>query len=290
MEITNTRVTSSPAPATEPQRIYLMGIAGGQAGVVHKVDGPRTVLGRAPGAQLRVTDDGISREHAEIVLENGHVIVHDLSSTNGTFVNGARTESREIHDGDKLSIGNATFVVFSHGAEMGEALARVVPRGTAPLPGASREAFIARIAEEISFARRHGETIAVLAWELVDGAALEARLGATAFRALLDAVRAACSGVLRPGDLLAPLGSGRFASLLRRSTVAEGGAMALELRDATALVATGDGTPLALRVGVAGPASGGGKPAAPAAEAMLLAAEAALASAHDRRAVVVQAT
>jgi two-component system cell cycle response regulator len=289
MEITNTRVTASPIPHTEAQRIYLMAIAGAHVGVVHKVGGTRAVLGRAASAQIRVEDDGISREHAEIVVEDGRVIVRDLSSTNGTFVNGTRTTSREVRSGDQLSVGGATFVVFAHDGVGGE-LARVVSRTTSALPSASREAFVARISEELSFARRHGEMIAVLVWELVDGAALESRLGPGAFRALLDALRASCSAVLRPGDLLAPLGAGRFASLLRRSTVAEGGGLALKLRDAAALTSTGDGGALALRVGVVGPAAGGGKPARAAAEAMLLAAEAALATAHERRAVVVEAT
>jgi hypothetical protein len=89
---------------------------------------------------------------------------------------------------------------------------------------------------------------------------------------------------------LAPLGAGRFASLLRRSTVAEGGALALKLRDAAALTPVAEGGAPALRVGVGGPASGGGKPAGPAAAAMLLAAETALATAHARGAVVVEAT
>jgi two-component system cell cycle response regulator len=288
MEITNTRVTASPAPQTEAQRIYLMTIAGANAGLVHKVRGTRTVLGRAATAQIRLDDDGISREHAELLVEGGRMLVRDLGSTNGTFINGTRTTSHEVRDGDQISLGGATFVVFRHSA--GNELARVVP-GTpsAPPPSASREAFVARIAEEISFARRHGEAIAILVWELVDGAALEARVGPAAFRALLDAVRASCSGVLRPGDLLAPLAPGRFASLLRRSTVAEGGALALKLRDAAALTPAGDGGALALRVGVAGPSASGGKPAA-AAEATLFAAETALASAHARRAAVVEAT
>ncbi|MDB4979781.1 MAG: hypothetical protein JWM82_533, partial [Myxococcales bacterium] len=229
MEITNTRVTASPAPHAEAQRIYLMAIAGANVGVVHKVGGTRAVLGRAASAQIRVDDDGISREHAEIVIEDGHVIVRDLSSTNGTFVNGARTASREVRDGDQVTVGNATFVLFTHGDGPGREIARVVPRAAAMLDAASREAFVARISEELSFARRHGETIAVLVWELVDGAAIEARLGPSAFRVLLDALRVSCSAVLRPGDLLAPLGAGRFASLLRRSTVAEGGALALKL-------------------------------------------------------------
>jgi two-component system cell cycle response regulator len=287
MEITNTRVTASPAPQPEAQRLYLMTIRGVNAGLVHQVHGTRTVLGRAASAEIRLDDDGISRAHAELVVEDGRVVVRDLASTNGTFVNGARTSSREVRDGDQITLGGATFVVFRHGAA--DELARVVPRTTSAPSPASRDAFVARLVEEISFARRHGEAIAVLVWELVDGAALEARVGPGAFRALLDGVRAACSGVLRPGDLLAPLPGGRFASLLRRSTVAEGGALALKLRDAAALVATGDAGALALRVGVAGAAATGGKPA-DAAEAMLLAAETALASANARRAAVVEAT
>ncbi|HVZ75268.1 MAG TPA: FHA domain-containing protein [Polyangia bacterium] len=290
MEITNTRVTGTPAPARETQRLYLMAVAGSHVGAVHKVEGARTVLGRGEGAQIRVTDDGVSREHAELVVENGRVLVRDLASTNGTYVNGARAATREVRAGDQISVGTATFVVFMHGDGLDDELprGRVAGGSLDDVVGASvpREGFVARIAEEISFARRHGESLALLVCELADAVALEALVGTRTYRALLAEVRAACLAAVPASDLVASLGGGRFAALARRTTSAEAVQLARQLRDAVALAS--GGTSVELRLGIATPTASA-KPAVSAAAA-LAAAESSLVKAHERRAAVVEAT
>jgi GGDEF domain-containing protein len=285
METTNTRVTDAPAEAPERERVYLMTIGGAQIGAVHKISGARAVVGRAPTAQIRVVDDGISREHAEIVVEGERVIVRDLASTNGTFVNGARTTSSEVRAGDQVSVGGATFVVFRHTDGLERARATGAAGGAAAAGTIQREAFVGRVAEEISYARRHGESVAVLAWDFADADALAARLGPGAFRALVDSARAASSAVLRPGDLLSAIGGGRLAALLRRTSVSEGAELARALATAVSRAAGDAGAQATARIGVAGPAAGG-KPLA-AATSALRAAESALADAHARGALVV---
>jgi predicted component of type VI protein secretion system len=243
-------------------------------------------VGRAPTAQIRLVDEGISREHAEILVEGDRVIVKDLSSTNGTFVNGARTSSREVRAGDQVQIGGATLVVFTHTDGLESARGAGTPSASSPSPTIQRDAFIARVAEEIAYARRHVEPISVLTWSFADEDGLAARLGPGGFRALVDAARAAASGVLRPGDLLAATGPGRFAALLRRATVADGAELGRELATAVASAVATDDVLVALRVGVAGPTSPNAKPLA-AASAALRDAETALSTAHKRGAIVV---
>ncbi len=63
------------------------------------------VLGRSSECQVRFPDADTSRRHAKIVCEAGRFVVHDLDSTNGTFVNGERVERRELCPGDRLQIG-----------------------------------------------------------------------------------------------------------------------------------------------------------------------------------------
>lgn len=72
-----------------------------------------TVLGRGAESDLRLDDPGISRRHAEIVLSDPPRI-SDLSSTNGTFVDGERVTSAELYDGARIGIGSLT-VVFRYG-------------------------------------------------------------------------------------------------------------------------------------------------------------------------------
>ena len=72
-----------------------------------------TVLGRGAESDLRLDDPGISRRHAEIVLSDPPRI-SDLSSTNGTFVDGERVTSAELYNGARIGVGSLT-VVFRYG-------------------------------------------------------------------------------------------------------------------------------------------------------------------------------
>ena len=71
-----------------------------------------TRLGRGSDTDIRIEDPGASRHHCEIVL--GHrVTVRDLSSTNGTFVNGG-DRAAGARDGHRIMIGS-THLVFRSG-------------------------------------------------------------------------------------------------------------------------------------------------------------------------------
>ena len=56
-----------------------------------------------------VDDGSTSRYHAEILCRpDGRVIVRDLSSTNGTWVNGRRIKTQELHANDRVQFGSRT--------------------------------------------------------------------------------------------------------------------------------------------------------------------------------------
>jgi hypothetical protein len=83
----------------------------------HPLLPPGIVIGRGNDADLRITDPGVSRRHAEIRVDDpgGHgeprVSVHDLGSTNGLSVNGKKTESAVLADGAQIRIGNTTLTL-----------------------------------------------------------------------------------------------------------------------------------------------------------------------------------
>src|SRR5258708_39703962 len=62
--------------------------AGGATQRTFPLTSPLTILGRGTDCDLRLVDQGVSRHHAEIRVEDGEVVLVDLGSTNGTFVNG----------------------------------------------------------------------------------------------------------------------------------------------------------------------------------------------------------
>ncbi len=73
----------------------------------------RCIVGRSESTDIRLDEVEVSRHHAVIFREGGRVWITDLSSANGTSVNGQRvtTEPVEIDSGDMLSFGPSTFSV-----------------------------------------------------------------------------------------------------------------------------------------------------------------------------------
>lgn len=70
----------------------------------------RATLGRASDCDIQIINDGVSRKHAKIVEEDGHYVLVDLSSNNGTFVGEQRIERHALQPGDELRIMRSSFV------------------------------------------------------------------------------------------------------------------------------------------------------------------------------------
>jgi len=67
--------------------------------------GQEVTLGRSTDCTLQLPAAGASRRHASVLLRGGTVVLKDLGSTNGTFVNGERVSEATLRSGDKIRIG-----------------------------------------------------------------------------------------------------------------------------------------------------------------------------------------
>jgi pSer/pThr/pTyr-binding forkhead associated (FHA) protein len=73
---------------------------------------PITDVGRAHGNQVRIPSAQVSRKHCQLRMKDGLVMVEDLESVNGTFLNdNLLTSAAVVRPGDKLGVGPVTFVV-----------------------------------------------------------------------------------------------------------------------------------------------------------------------------------
>ena len=74
------------------------------------------LIGRIKGNDIVLGRSNISKRHSRIVVKDGKIIVIDLKSTNGTFVNGEKiTGPRVMEEGDKIFIGDFTIEVRETG-------------------------------------------------------------------------------------------------------------------------------------------------------------------------------
>jgi pSer/pThr/pTyr-binding forkhead associated (FHA) protein len=71
----------------------------------------RIRIGRQSDNDLVLTDPGVSRHHCEVINTNGTCTLHDMGSTNGTYVNGSVVGEHALRDGDRISLGS-TVVEF----------------------------------------------------------------------------------------------------------------------------------------------------------------------------------
>jgi hypothetical protein len=104
----------APAVARTPQPVrQLRGISGDYVGVEFSLTaGENIVVGRQNAAILLEKDSQVSRQHATIqVGADGMATLRDLSSTNGSWVNGMRVTEQALCPGDRVRFGNSDFQV-----------------------------------------------------------------------------------------------------------------------------------------------------------------------------------
>ncbi|NLF29597.1 MAG: FHA domain-containing protein [Planctomycetes bacterium] len=75
-------------------------------------DKPSIVIGRRPDCDVRVPQLGVSRRHCELVVRGESLVVRDLGSSNGTYVNGARISGEDVlAPGTRLQVGPVLLTV-----------------------------------------------------------------------------------------------------------------------------------------------------------------------------------
>jgi transcriptional regulator with PAS, ATPase and Fis domain len=116
-------MSSSGGPPVQPTRIFrrdgrptsiefpkcaITVKSGPDAGKEIRVEAPLIRIGTAPDCQLVLTDGTVSRVHCEIELVEEGYLLHDQSSTNGTFVGGLRVKEVYLTPGSTFTLGSTT--------------------------------------------------------------------------------------------------------------------------------------------------------------------------------------
>jgi hypothetical protein len=65
------------------------------------------VIGRSSDLDMVLVEDMVSRKHAKISTQGGQIVIQDMASTNGTFVNGEKVKKMRLKEGDRILIGTS---------------------------------------------------------------------------------------------------------------------------------------------------------------------------------------
>lgn len=126
------------------------------------------VIGRVSDVDLLLLDEKVSRKHAKVITHGGKVVVEDLASKNGTFVNGERIRSQELKEGDEIAIGTSKIKLLSVdkagprpasslAGELSRRAATGVPQDTVPLiAGSIREMPLPDLLQLFANSRKSG--------------------------------------------------------------------------------------------------------------------------------------
>ena len=89
----------------------------GMAGRSHELKVDKTTIGRVDDNTFPIAEPSVSSHHCEILLRGADVVVHDLNSTNGTFINGNQiTGEAVLKPGQVLKLGQIELKLEVEGA------------------------------------------------------------------------------------------------------------------------------------------------------------------------------
>jgi two-component system, cell cycle response regulator len=219
--------------AKDPQRPYLIVLAGNTVGEMFKITKEETTIGRGTQADIVVTDDGISRKHAQILIQADKTIVRDLGSTNGTFCNGQKITEHVLKDGDKIQVGSTTILKFTFHDSLDENFQRQMYE-SALRDGLTKifnkKYFLDRLESEFAYAQRHKTPLSLVMFDIDHFKKINDTYGHLAGDAALVALSKTVTGVIRQEDVFARYGGEEFAVISRGIDLKGAGAFGERIR------------------------------------------------------------
>jgi two-component system cell cycle response regulator len=253
-----TRTTQAPgSPADVAQNdAYLVVMAGSNVGEMYKVEKDQTVIGRGDKADLRLIDDGISRDHARIVKEGNQMFLEDMGSTNGTYCNGAPVTRQALCEGDKILLGSTTILKFSYHDKLDEAFQRQMSE-SALRDGLTRaynkRYFGERVESELQYALRHDAPLSLIFIDIDHFKRINDVHGHQAGDSVLVQLATLTSSMLGEDDVFTRYGGEEFAVIARGTDLAAAEALSERIRASVEAhpFAFGDQTiPVTISVGI----------------------------------------
>jgi two-component system cell cycle response regulator len=195
------------------------------------------VIGRSADAEVSLFDvSSVSRHHARLHYAEGAVILEDLGSTNGTFVDDRAIRGQyTLKSGDRFQVGSVHFKLL-HELDVEAAYHRAVydlMTRDGLTEAWNKRTFEAEVARECLRARRYDRPLSLILFDLDHFKEINDARGHLCGDMVLKKIAALAKSILRAEQILARVGGEEFAVLCPETPLAGATILAERLREAT---------------------------------------------------------
>ena len=191
-------------------------IYGEDLGKKHNLADSSIVIGRSSKCDIQIDQESVSRNHSELINTGKSIIVRDLGSTNGTYVNDVPVDEHVLRDGDLVKIGR-TILKFLNGDNIEHSYHEEIYRLTT-VDGLTqvynKRYFLEVLDREISRAQRYSRELSLIMFDIDNFKKINDTFGHLAGDHVLKHLAEVIKDRIRREDIMARYGGEEFAVVL----------------------------------------------------------------------------
>jgi diguanylate cyclase (GGDEF)-like protein len=194
----------------------LVVIYGMELGKKFNLESSSIIIGRSSKCDVQIDQESVSRNHCKLINTGKSVIVRDLGSTNGTYVNDEPVDEHVLRDGDLIKIGRTIFK-FLTGGNIENAYHEEIYRLTT-VDGLTqiynKRYFMEVLEREISRSHRYGRELSLIMFDIDHFKNINDSFGHLAGDYVLKHLASVIKGRIRREDIMARYGGEEFTIIL----------------------------------------------------------------------------
>lgn len=233
--ITNITIPKGAITPASNKQPFIFVIPETGFGQWHPLRDKEVTIGRSRDNTIQIDSVNISRTHVRILtLGPDNFVLEDMDSTNGTYVNGQKIKTHQLHSGDKISLSDSIILMFElkdkDDITVYENLYRSATRDA--LTGIyNRHYFLEIASKELAFATRHFSIFSLIFFDIDNFKSLNDQHGHPFGDTVLKSITETVSHYIRSSDIFARLGGEEFIILLRNILPSEATFLAEKIRN-----------------------------------------------------------
>ena len=194
----------------------LVVIYGLELGKKFNLNRPQIIIGRSSKADIQIDQEAVSRNHCKIINTGNAIMLRDMGSTNGTYVNDEPVDEYVLRDGDLIKIGRTIFK-FLTGGNIENAYHEEIYRLTT-IDGLTqifnKRYFLDTIEREVARAHRYRRPLSLVMFDIDHFKKVNDGYGHLAGDYVLKHLASTVKGKIRREDCFARYGGEEFAIVL----------------------------------------------------------------------------